>query len=199
MRRANRGEESLALWSLLVCHNLYFFRFGFLNLQLSMALCFFLLGLWLWHLERRRISTWMLLLLVTTVLYFTHIVGFAIAAVVMTAYAWGAKLRWSVLLSSWALFIPGSIFYLRAVVGHAPHGGIEFGRLSAKIGNLISVMISWSPILDLLTIVALFAVLAWAQIDNPEFQVEQAVAARDAYSVSVLLDSPRRHWAGYER
>src|ERR1035438_3550883 len=62
IRRANPGEEGLALWSLLVCHNLYFFRFGFLNLQLSMAVCFLLLGLWLWHLERPRLATWFLLL-----------------------------------------------------------------------------------------------------------------------------------------
>src|SRR5208282_411745 len=32
LRQANPGQESLALWSLLVSNNLYFFLFGMLNL-----------------------------------------------------------------------------------------------------------------------------------------------------------------------
>jgi hypothetical protein len=173
LRRANPGNESLALWSLLICHNMYFFRYGFLNLQLSMAICLFLLGLWLWHLERPRVVTWLLLLLVATALYFTHLVGFAVAAIVMTAYAWAMRRGWKEMISTWALYLPGGVCYLHAVVGHTQRGGHEYHGLAAKIGGLISVMVGSSPIIDLLTIIVLLGVLAWAQIDNYEFQVNR--------------------------
>lgn len=170
VRRANPGEEGLALWSLLVCHNLYFFRFGFLNLQLSMAICFFLLGLWLRHLQRPRLATWLLLLLVATALYFTHLVGFAVAAVVMTAYGWSAKQSFKVMASTWALYLPGMVFYLHSVAGHGARGGFHFRGLADKIGSLISVMVACSPAIDMLTILVLLGVLAWVQIDNYEFK-----------------------------
>ena len=169
LRRANPGEESLAFWSLLVSNNLYFFRYGFLNLQLSMALCFLLLGLWLWHLERHRVGTWCVLMLVTTALYFTHLMGFATAAVVMTAYGWSARRTIKDLVAAWALYIPGTLFYLHALAGYGARGTLQFRALTDKIGSLVAVMVGCSPAVDFLTLLVLLGVLAWAQIDNPEF------------------------------
>ena len=169
VRKANPGEQSLAFWSLLVTHNLYFFRFGFLNLQLSMAVCFLLLGMWLWHLERQRLSSWILLVVVATALYFTHLVGFAVAAVAMTAYGLSARRKLKDMVAAWALYLPGALFYLHSMVGHGARGGVHFLSLPRKIGNVIAVMISCSPAIDLLTIAVLFGVFAWAQIDNREF------------------------------
>jgi hypothetical protein len=170
IRRVNPGEENLVFWSLLVSNNLYFFRFGFLNLQLSMAICFLLLGLWVRYLDHPRVAAWCLLLLVSTALYFTHIVGFAVAGVVMTAYAWSARRPLKDVAYAWALYIPGAIFYLHAVVGHGPRGVVQFRAITDKIGSLVAVMVGCSPIIDLLTLAALLGVLAWAQIDNPDFQ-----------------------------
>jgi len=170
LRRANPGEESLALWSLLVANNLYFFRWGFLNLQLSMALCFFLLGLWLWHLERPRFGKWCLLLLVTTALYFTHLMGFAVAAVVMTAYAWAARRPIKDLLHAWMLYIPGAVFYLHAVAGHGTREAMQFRAFTDKIGSLVAVIVGCSTAVDFLTLLVLLGVLAWVQIDNHDFR-----------------------------
>ena len=64
-----------------------------LNLQLSLALCLLVLGFWLEYLERPRIAMWFLLLTLTTALYFTHLVGFAMAGWIMTAYAIFARRR----------------------------------------------------------------------------------------------------------
>ena len=170
VHRANPGEEGLAFWALLVANNLYFFRYGFLNQQLSMALCFLLLGLWLWYLERPRIAAWCLLLVSTTALYFTHLVGFAIAAVVMTAYAWASKRPIKQMIWAWALYVPGAILYLHATMGHGQGGKLQFRGLTDKIGSLVAVMVGWSPAIDFLTLLVLIGVLAWAQIDNEEFQ-----------------------------
>src|SRR6516164_8546901 len=51
VRQANPEEESLAFWSLLISNNVFFFLYGFLNMQLSLALCLLLVGLWLHWLE----------------------------------------------------------------------------------------------------------------------------------------------------
>jgi hypothetical protein len=169
LHRANPGEEALAFWSLLVSNNLYFFRYGFLNLQLSMALCFFLLGLWLWHLERHRVGTWCALVLVTTALYFTHLVGFAVAAVVMTAYGWSARRPIKDLVAAWALYVPGALFYLHALAGHGARGTLQFRAFTDKISSLVAVMVGCSPAVDFLTLLVLLGALAWAQIDNPDF------------------------------
>jgi hypothetical protein len=170
IRRANPGQENLVFWSLLVCNNLYFFRFGFLNVQLSMGICFLLVGLWLWYLDHPSVAKWCLLLLVSTALYFTHILGFAVAGVVMTAYAWSARRTLKDLAYAWALYIPGAVCYLHAVVGHGPRGAVQFRAITDKIGSLVAVMVGCSPIIDLLTLAALLGVLAWAQIDNPDFE-----------------------------
>ena len=87
VRRANPRQQSLALWSLAITQNLYFFLWGMLNLQLSLALCLLVLGVWLKYLERPRAALWCLLLVMNTALYFTHLMGFGIAGWVMTAYA----------------------------------------------------------------------------------------------------------------
>ena len=168
LHRANPGEESLAFWSLLVANNLYFLLYGFLNLQLSMALCFFLLGLWLWHLERPRAGTWCLLLLVATALYFCHVLGFAVAALVMTICLWGARRSIREAVSTWALFLPGALFYLHAVVGRGSPGALQFRSLPDKFGSLVSLVVGCSTVVDFLTLLVLLAVLAWAQIDNPD-------------------------------
>jgi len=169
LRRANPGEGNLAFWALLVSNNLYFLLYGFLNLQLSLALCFFLLGLWLRHLDRPRAGTWCLLLVVTTALYFTHLVGFAVAAVVMSIYGWAARRPLKQLASTWALFIPGAIFYLHSLAGRGAHGAFQFRAFSDKIGSLVAVMVGCSTAVDVLTLLVLLGALAWAAIDNPDF------------------------------
>ena len=170
LRQANPSEKGFALWSLLVANNMYFFIFAFLNQQLSMTLCFFLLGLWLWQLNRPRPATWCLLLLVTTALYFSHLEGFAVAAAVMTAYLWSAKRPMKDMLYAWALYIPGALFYVHIMASHSTLGAIHWRKLTDKIGSLVSVMVGCSPILDLLTLLILIGVLAWVQIDNREFK-----------------------------
>jgi hypothetical protein len=142
-----------------------------MDLQLSMTLCFFLLGLWLWHLERPRPAKWCLLLLVTSALYFTHALGFAIGAVVMTAFAWAARRPFKDLVSAWALYISGAFLYLHALLaGHGAPGGLQFRALTDKIGSLVAVTVGCSTAIDVLTLLVLLLVLAWVQIDNPEFE-----------------------------
>src|SRR6185436_12285865 len=90
VRQANRDNPSLACWGLLSAYNI-FFLWGFVNWQLSMALVLLVAGLWIRYLARATLARWLALLLIVTVLYFTHLQGFGLAGLVVTAYALRSK------------------------------------------------------------------------------------------------------------
>jgi hypothetical protein len=155
---------------LLISNNVYFFLYGFVNLQLSLSLCLLVLGLWLGYLERPRWAAWGLLLITTTALYFTHLVGFGIAGVVMTCHALGARRRLRDLLSAWLLFVPGIVCYLHATCGLGPGGAMQFRTIADKALGLVAVMTGVSPAIDLLTLAVMAGCLAWVFVANPEFK-----------------------------
>jgi hypothetical protein len=174
VRRANPGEESLAFWSLLIAENLYFFQYGFINMQLSLALCLVVLGVWLGYLARPRFAGWALLLLLTTALYFTHLMGFGVAGVVMSLYLLltGQRIRrW---LLSWALFLPGCLFFLNSQSQlHSPWQ-VQFRGLGGKLSGVLSLVSGASPPIDFLTLVALLLALLAACSSNKELQWNRA-------------------------
>src|SRR6202047_350745 len=78
LRQAQPDVEAASLWSLLIAYNVFFLE-GFLNFDLSIAVGFLTLGLWLRWLARPGTGRWMATLIAFTALYFTHLLGFAIA------------------------------------------------------------------------------------------------------------------------
>jgi hypothetical protein len=167
IRRANPGQESLSVWALLVSSNLFFFLYGFLNLQFSLAIGLFLLGVWLRHLERPRAISWCALPPLTTMLYFTHLMSFGVVAVVMTVYAIVARLRWRQALFAWGLFLPGALLYLHATMSlHASHA-LQFRSLAAKAAGLLVVVLSYSPAIDFLTLLVAIGAVVWARRAKP--------------------------------
>ncbi|HVB34780.1 MAG TPA: hypothetical protein VNJ52_10470 [Patescibacteria group bacterium] len=169
LRQANPGEESLALWSLLIAENLYFFVYGFINMQLSLALCLVVLGVWLGYLKRPRMTLWLLLLPLTTFLYFTHLMGFGVAGVVITVYAVIARQRLKRLLFSWLLFLPGLLFFLHSHSHLKSSWNLQFRGLGAKVSGLLAVMVGASPALDFLTLAVIAVSLILAMSQNREF------------------------------
>jgi len=170
IRQANPGQESLALWSLLISNNLYFFVWGLLNLQLSLALCFVVLGLSLRYLDRPRLTRWCFLLVTTTALYFTHLVGFGIACFVATAYSILARRRIREILFLWVLFIPGMLFYLHSMVHLEPGWTLASYRFPRKAAGLLVMMLGYSPALDFLTLVVMVGCFILGRSSNPEFR-----------------------------
>ncbi|MBZ5645469.1 MAG: hypothetical protein LAO19_22145 [Acidobacteriia bacterium] len=170
VRRANPGEESLALWSLLIAQNLYFFLWGMLNLQLSLALCLLVLGSWLGYLERPKAGTWCLLLLLTTALYFTHIMGFGMAGWVMTTYAILARRSFRDLVFSWILFVPGALFFVHSTLSPARAWAPAFD-LSAKWAGLLEFAVSGiSPQSDFLATAIVAGALFVALTNNQDLK-----------------------------
>jgi hypothetical protein len=171
VRRASPGEESLALWSLAITQNLYFFLWGMLNLQLSLALCLLVLGFWLEYLERSSIGLWCLLLALTTALYFTHLMGFGVAGWVMIAYSIFARRRIREIFFSWILFIPGAFLFLHSTMPQAKSGWEYVFNWSVKgPGLLVAVTSGISPVYDFVTAALLVVALGVACLDNRDFR-----------------------------
>jgi hypothetical protein len=200
VRQANPEEESLAFWSLLISNNVFFFVYGFLNMQLSLALCLLLVGLWLRWLERSgkgesgqkadgatskgraaphfpfsRFSVspfghWCLLLVLTTALYFTHLMGFGMAGLVTTAYAALARRRIREITLTWLLFVPGAAFFLHSWIHQASGPVVVFQGFTGKLTDLLAVIVGCSPALDFLTVLVMGASAVLAQLDNPNFK-----------------------------
>jgi len=169
VHQANPGAESLAFWSLVVAQNLYFFLNGFVNMQLSLALCLVVLGLWLRYLEEPRPASWLVLLLLTTALYFTHLMGFGVAGFVMTAYAILGRRRAREILLSWGLFIPGILFLLHSRARPGAGWAVLSRSFGAKAAGLLALVLGFSPALDFLTVLVIGGSLALAIVENPQF------------------------------
>src|SRR5690242_2860464 len=121
LRHANTGEDFPALWALLIACNVFFLE-GFLNFDLSLALGFLAVGLWLGWLAKPGTVPWIECLVAFTALYFTHLLGFVIAGLVVLAYLAFERRPVRDWVWSGALALPGVGFYLHSSrVGMSVH------------------------------------------------------------------------------
>jgi hypothetical protein len=170
LREVNPGEEMLAVWALIVAQNLYFFLNGFINMQLSVGLCLAVLAGWTRWLRNPRAVWWCLLAVAVTALYFTHLMGLAIAGLALTAYTLAARRRFRELLMGWALFIPAAFFYWHAEGRLDSSWKISFRPLAGKLIGLLTTVLGVSPSLDFFTLVAGGLCWFWACRENRDFR-----------------------------
>src|ERR1700674_862473 len=111
LRQVNPGDDATALWALLIACNVFFLE-GFLNFDLSLAVGFLALGFWLRWLAKRGITRWVATLVTFTALYFTHLLGFGIAGLIVAAYLAFDRRPFRDWIWSGALAFPGVAFYL---------------------------------------------------------------------------------------
>src|ERR1035437_5654287 len=119
LRQVNPGDDATALWALLISCNSFFLE-GFLDFDMSLAVGFLALGFWLRWLAKPGGARWVAVLLMFTALYFTHLLGFGIAGLVVAAYLVFDRRPLRDWIWSGALALPGVVFYLhssRAGVG----------------------------------------------------------------------------------
>jgi len=110
IRIANPGHDFLALWALPVAYNSCFLM-GFVSSQLSVPLCILLLALWLRYLNRPTVAKYTVLVLLATLLYFTHLLGFGVAGLLVVSYIVLARLGLSRAACSILMFGPGVLLY----------------------------------------------------------------------------------------
>jgi hypothetical protein len=177
LHEVSPGEEMLALWTLVTAQNMYFFLYGFINMQLSLALCLVVLAGWAHVLKRVTIISWSLLMVAATGLYFTHLMGFSVTVLALTTFTMLSYRRFRDLLLGWGLFTPAAIFYLFSEWHASSSWSVSFRPVMGKVVGLLVVVLGFSPALDFCTLI--IAVLAWflACSGNSEFRWRTPCAA----------------------
>lgn len=179
LRQAQPGAEGASTWALLIAYNVFFLE-GFLNFDLSLAVGLFALGLWLRWLARPGTGRWIAALFAFTALYFTHLLGFGIAGLILAAYLALSRSPLRDWLRSAALALPGLAFYLHSSRVGLSAGKIVFHGWEDKLDSLGMILHGYWPWLDWISLGALAAWFVVASWRNPEFRWDKkwmAIAA----------------------
>jgi len=168
LRQVNPGEDAVAAWALLISFNVFFLE-GFLNFDLSLAVGFLSLGLWLRWLAKPGIARWIAALAAFTALYFTHLLGFGISGLLVIAYLAVSRRAARDWICSGALALPGLAFYLHSSRVGLNVNKIVFHGISDKLDSLRMILHGYWPALDWISLAALFAWFFAARWRNPEF------------------------------
>jgi hypothetical protein len=191
LREAQPESEAASFWALLIAYNVFFLE-GFLNFALSLAVGFLALALWLRWLARPAPGRWIAALVAFTALYFTHLVGFGIAGLVVIAYLAVVRrpLRdwvWSAMLA-----LPGAALYFHSSRAGMATGDIIFHGLSDKLDSLGLILHGYWPWLDWISLAALGAWFPLGRWRNPEFHWDRKWLVISAFLFALFWVIP---WA----
>jgi hypothetical protein len=189
IHEAQPGAEVSFLWSLLIAYNVFFLE-GFLNFDLSIAVGFLALGLWLRWLAKPGTRAWIAALLAFTALYFTHLLGFGIAGLIVVAYLTLSRKPIRDWLWSGALALPGLAFYLHSSRVGLTAGKIIFHGWDDKLDSLGMILHGYWPLLDWISLGALAAWFFAAWWRNPEFHWDRKWIAIAAFLFALFWVIP---------
>jgi hypothetical protein len=167
--QAQPDSVAASLWSLLIAFNVFFLE-GFLNFDLSLAIGFLALGLWLRWLARPGTGRWIAVLAAFTALYFTHLLGFGIAGLIVVVYLALSRRPIRDWLWSGALALPGLAFYWHSSRVGLHKNKIVFHGWDDKLDSLGMILHGYWPWLDWISLAALAAWFLAAWWRNPEFR-----------------------------
>jgi hypothetical protein len=168
LRQAQPKSDSSFLWALLIAYNVFFLE-GFLNFDLSISVGFVALGLWLRWLANPSRGRWISALVAFTALYFTHLLGFGIAGLILVAYLALSRRPFLYWLWSGALALPGMAFYLHSSRVGLGANKIIFHGWDDKIDSLGMILHGYWPWLDWVSLIALGVWFLAAWWRNSEF------------------------------
>ena len=129
--QANRGEMKLAL---LACALSYYtlFLWGFTAYHLSVSLCFFMVGTWLWYRERPSLTRAAVFVALSFMTYFAHLLGFASAAFILVLYEL-TRWEWRRWLRLACFLAPPSLLFLWARPGLSERSSLEWRPFTQKL------------------------------------------------------------------
>jgi hypothetical protein len=113
LRQICYESRYLAAWALAISYGPIFLG-GAVNDALSTALCFWLLAVCLKFLAKPGWKPWLGSLILAILLYFTHLVGFVMAAMIVSTYFVLTRQPVRRLLTATSIFVPGAVIYLLA-------------------------------------------------------------------------------------
>ena len=189
LRQAQPQAEPASLWALLIAYNVFFLE-GFLNFDLSIAVGLLALGLWLQWLAHQQTGRWILSLVAFTALYFTHLLGFGIAGLILVAYLALSRRSIRDWLWSGALALPGLAFYLHSSRVGLSANKIIFHGWDDKLDSLGMILHGYWPWLDWFSLAALAAWFLAAWWRNPEFHWDRKWMAISAFLFALFWVIP---------
>ena len=111
LRQINYESRYLAAWVLVISYGPIFLGGG-VNAALSAALCFGLVAVCLKYLAKPGWKPWLGSLILAILLYFTHLFGFAMAAMILSTYCVLTRQPVRRLFTVTSIFVPGAVIYL---------------------------------------------------------------------------------------
>jgi hypothetical protein len=189
LRQAQPEAKAASLWSLLIAYNVFFLE-GFLNFDLSLAVGFLALGLWLRWLSKPGTGRWFAALAAFTALYFTHLLGFGIAGLIVVAYLALSRRPVRDWLWSGALALPGLAFYLHSSRVGLNASKIVFHGWEDKLDSLGMILHGYWPWLDWISLAALAAWFLAAWWRNSEFHGDRKWIAIAAFLFALFWVIP---------
>jgi hypothetical protein len=189
LRQVQPDAEAASLWSFLIAYNVFFLE-GFLNFDLSIAVGFLALGLWLRWLAKPGTGRWILTLATFTALYFTHLLGFGIAGLIVMAYLAFSRPPIREWLWSGALALPGMAFYLHSSRVGLSANKIVFHGWDDKLDSLGMILHGYWSWLDWISLAALAAWFLAASWRNPEFRWDRKWIAIAAFLFALFWVIP---------
>ncbi|HXC31649.1 MAG TPA: hypothetical protein VNZ56_04195 [Verrucomicrobiae bacterium] len=189
LRQAQPEAEAAWFWSLLIAYNVFFLE-GFLNFELSLAVGLLALGLWLRWLAKPGAGRWIAALVAFTALYFTHLLGFGIAGLIVIAYLALSRKPLRDWLWSGALAVPGLAFYLHSSRVGLSAGKIVFHGWGDKLDSLGVILHGYWPWLDWISLAALAVWFLAAWWRNTEFRWDHKWLAIAAFLFALFWVIP---------
>jgi hypothetical protein len=172
LRQASPGNEYLALWALPVAYNTNFLM-GYLNYQLSITLALLVAAVWLAYLKGPKLSTWLLLLLLVTALYFTHLGGFGAAGLVLVLYTLIARRHLLELVQAGLLFVPGLACFLYVKMHSWSGRSLDYGNwhVAEKLVTLTTPLRGYSRIIDAVCLLIFVVCIILALRKNQDLKI----------------------------
>ena len=168
LRRANPGNDWTACLVLLIVYNVLFLE-GFVVYELSLAMAFFSLGWWLTYLRSPNWWKWSLMTALFTAVYFTHLVGFIVAGVVVASYVFFSR-NWKQVLWSGVMFVPGVLLYVLSGIGQHNGKEISVRTIYEKVSDgLFTLFHNYSMPIETLTVWVVLGCVLFAIVRNKEF------------------------------
>jgi hypothetical protein len=162
LHRANPGSEYLALWAFAVTYNPNFLM-GFMSFELSIALCFIVVGVWLDYMRTDQEKYWILTVVLATLLFLTHLGGFAIAGVALMVYtALTSGFSWR-LVRAGLVFVPGAAFFLYDRTRGWSGRGLDYTKwsINLKLKGMVVPFKEYSRLVEYFTIAAVLVIIGY--------------------------------------
>src|SRR5882724_6695364 len=169
LRQINPGDNAVALWFLLVSHNV-FFRYGFIGFYCGLAVMFLALGLWLRYLNRPSAARWIAACVALAGTYFTHLLAFIFAGLIVGLYSL-TRPRIKEWIASAGLFVPwlACYFIFSRVVERQSHGAV-FRAWDDKLDAFWLIVSGNSDQLNYLALAGIVVLFVFGWVGNSEFR-----------------------------